>query len=200
MQYDEDTGLTALHALMDVAPTYDAADSTSASIAYMVNNKMQIVPMLLELGADPNLKDFEGRTPLHHAANHSALVPVLRTLLAESKIPVDLTVQDNHGATPLFAAVKAGNTEAAAVLLAANSNVVAVGNHNLTAPLHVATDLENIELVSLLLENGADVHARDQDLETPLHHCVRVDNPILCKLLLEHVCICSSVCIFFFLK
>ncbi|KNC52701.1 uncharacterized protein AMSG_12182 [Thecamonas trahens ATCC 50062] len=52
------------------------------------------------------------------------------------------------------------------------------------APLHAACDMENLDLVSALIEAGADVNICDSDGSTPLHYAVVLDNVALAKLLL----------------
>ena len=52
-------------------------------------------------------------------------------------------------------------------------------------PLMVAARSENIECARLLLENGADVHAKDAEGNTALHFAVEASNVSMCKLLLE---------------
>ena len=45
------------------------------------------------------------------------------------------------------------------------------GDENGYTPIHAAASYGHRELISILIERGADVHARDTDGDTPLHHC-----------------------------
>ena len=65
-----------------------------------VCNTLQI---LLENGADPNAKDVEGKTPLHHAIQERDETCV--KFMLDSSWPFDLEAQDNHGRTPLYLAI-----------------------------------------------------------------------------------------------
>lgn len=90
--------------------------------------------------------------------------------------------KDNHGDTPLLVAVKFGQRDIAAFLLAHNANVNArekvVGGAgqgftvepSSITPLGWAALKGDIGMAELLLTNGADVNAGDNG--TPLHHAV----------------------------
>ena len=73
-----------------------------------------IIRELVEHGADVNVRDQHGQTPLHYAAsgNH---IPLMKALLQNDNIDVD--VQDEQGWTPLFTAVAHGNITCAKLLL-----------------------------------------------------------------------------------
>ena len=53
---------------------------------------------LLERGADPNVRNFRGETPLHRAAIRNPDLDVSRTLIGAG---ADVDAQDEKGATPL---------------------------------------------------------------------------------------------------
>ena len=53
-------------------------------------------------------------------------------------------------------------------------------------PLHVAAFIGSENIVSYLLEKGADVNSLTQRGETPLHYAARAAQPNVIKLLLDH--------------
>lgn len=72
------------------------------------------------------------------------------------------------------------------VLLESGVPVNGSSRSSLQSPLHVAAAFENLELISYLIENGADVNARDEVGHTPLTVAVFANNISNVKLLLSH--------------
>ncbi|KAI2469788.1 ankyrin [Annulohypoxylon bovei var. microspora] len=54
------------------------------------------------------------------------------------------------------------------------------------SPLHAAIYHDNLEIVDLLLENGASLDALDKDLRTPLHVAVKYTTPEVTRALISH--------------
>ena len=87
------------------------------------------------------------------------------------------------GDTALHVASAAYRLEVAKVLLDAGADVSAAMNHRRSRPLHYAADgssespnwnaKRQVAMIELLLESGADIHARDKNGATPLHRAVR---------------------------
>ena len=71
--------------------------------------------LLLEHGAEANLQDKRGRSPLHVAAsrNRSETSPIITLLLEHG---ADAEMQDQRSKTPLELAQKEGNMSAAELL------------------------------------------------------------------------------------
>src|SRR5262249_33806443 len=94
---------------------------------------------LLESGANPNIKDNDGRTPLHYAVSdkHEAKI----TSLLKHKAKLD--IQDKDGKTPLHYAV--------------DTTYDSKGN----------MCLPKIELIKMLLEEGATPNIKDNRNKTP---------------------------------
>jgi ankyrin repeat protein len=62
------------------------------------DGKAEIAKLLLQLGADVNAREVNGRTPLHHAANNGHL-DVIDVLVCHG---TDIEAKDNGGMTPLM--------------------------------------------------------------------------------------------------
>ncbi|KAM0946329.1 putative cyclic nucleotide-binding domain, potassium channel, voltage-dependent, EAG/ELK/ERG [Dioscorea sansibarensis] len=138
---------------------------------------------LLKAGMDPDVGDSKGRTPLHISASKGYEDCVLVLL----KYACNLNIQDANGDTPLWAAITAKHRSIFNILFhyASVSNVHTSGNllclaakrndiqtmkellkhgldvdstssEGLTA-LQVAMDEKNMEMVKLLIMNGANV-------------------------------------------
>jgi len=74
---------------------------------------LEVVKLLLEHGADPNVKNRDGKTPLHNAASEGHL-EVVKLLLERGADP---NVKDDDGNTPLHNAAWRGHLEVVKLLL-----------------------------------------------------------------------------------
>lgn len=84
----------------------------------MQQSGIPAVELLLEYGANPNVTDRSGVTPLMNAAGSGA--QKYTAMLIEAKAELDL--QDSAGATALMHAVKAASYEVVSLLLAAGAD------------------------------------------------------------------------------
>jgi len=136
---------------------------------------VQEVERLLAAGADPNVKDLDGKTPLHYAAERC------RADLAELllKHGADPNAKNVRGETPLHRAVRERCGAVVELLLRHGADPNARDADGET-PLHKA---DRVELAELLLRHGADPNARDKEGWTPLHRAGRIE---LAELLLRY--------------
>ena len=145
-----------------------------------------LVPLLLERGADPNLTDSRGRSPLLVAIEQSIwrdqtdVIALLKEKGTEPDIFTAAGVGDLNGvrkvltetpelakstqadgATPLFHAVISGNQQVVEVLLQSGAALSPRSDRFwcCLTPLHLALHTKRDEITKLLVENGADVNA-----------------------------------------
>jgi uncharacterized protein len=96
------------------------------------------------------------------------------------------TVYSADGWTPLHLAAHFGHTAAARMLLAAGADVHAWSRNDLAnQPLHAAVAGQaSVELITLLLDAGADVNASEHGGFTPIQQCAENGNLTVIELLL----------------
>ena len=99
-------------------------------------------------------------------ASGTAKYPGLRP--EEIAVAIDADATNEAGWTPLMVAAGQRNSaRVAAALIADGANVNFADDHGIT-PLMVAADRSNVEVVELLMDAGADIHARSDDGSTAL--------------------------------
>jgi death-associated protein kinase len=125
---------------------------------------VEIARMLLEYKAEVNFRCHHGCTPLHYAAAFGT-PDVMQILLDHDADP---HVLDSDGDTPLHCAAFDGQLGVALLLLKLNVDLNSRNNKGYT-PLHQASEGKkggNPDIVYLLLDHGADAHARNLDGQT----------------------------------
>ena len=145
------------------------AELKSAMEQEDVNQIQQMVRQNPEL---VNVKDENGRTPLHFAAWEEN-ADFARFLLGHQ---AEVDVKDKWGRTPLFIATYEeplvfDRVPTVSLLLENGADVNARDNSGDT-PLHMAA-MGETEVVKVLIEYGAEVNAVNDTGETPLHKAVR---------------------------
>ena len=123
-------------------------------------NALGLAELLLASGADPDITNHEGASPLHRAALHNTLRV---QLLLDAGAHTDL--RDGSGATPLH--VAEGDPEISGLLLAAGADARAVDDWGRTT-LHAAARSDT-GTIAALLAAGADPRVRDLRGRTAMH-------------------------------
>ena len=129
---------------------------------------LPLVSLLLGIGADPNVADGGGHTPLYSVANE-CMSPgagsVVRALVERgSNVAADGGVKR---CTALHMAARRGNVEAAQALLECGADLEARDSLGET-PLRRSVNCDKTQVAALLLQWGADVHSTGSKGLTPL--------------------------------
>lgn len=122
----------------------------------------EVTQLLLKAGANPNVQDRHGRTPLFYA--NPATMAILLQYHA------DPNITDSNGQTPIFTA----STASTRFLLRANAKIDVIDKKGRT-PIFYADSVEtpifhvdSVKKIHLLLAVGADVNIKDHSGDTPL--------------------------------
>lgn len=145
--------------------TRNSSGETALRIA-AVNNDLVTTRFLLDKGANPNITDTAGRSPLSRAAGEG-FNALLKLLLAAPDIDVD--AQKKDGDTALRLAVVNNQVESVRLLLEAGANPD-IQNADGNTPLIRAVAQGYTEITKLLLQHGANPHIRNNELMTAIDH------------------------------
>ena len=148
--------------------------------------KIGKIKVLLEEGADVNVRDVTSWTPLHIAINQSGIavnyirnLELIKLLIAKG---ANINVTDYEGMTPLHFTAYAGDIKIAKLLIKEGADVNATGHHRWT-PLHLAAIHDCPKYISFLLGKGARMDVRDSDGKTPWGKADEFNNTKCTKLL-----------------
>lgn len=133
-------------------------------IAACRRSEAAFVALLLEKGANIDVKDKQGYTALHWAAK-SGHTMVIR-VLAEHK--AELHAKCNKGGTALYYAIEQDRLDSVVSLVKDYGLKVNINNAEGETPLHLAAFKGHQRVVKFLVENGAEIDVKDNDGLRPI--------------------------------
>ena len=152
-----------------------------ARIHNVVQSSTNTVKLLLENGADVNMRALDNSTPLHVAMEYGR-DKIVRMLLEHG---ANVGAKDKNGRTPIHEAVESWNDESLRLSLEHGADVGAKDNKGRT-PIHGAAESGNVEKTRMLLERGANIGAKDNKCRTPLHDAAQYGCDEVVRVLVEH--------------
>jgi ankyrin repeat protein len=164
--------LDALARLLELTEKTEGSDDFwNAPIVIAVNaNRPKAIEFLVKRGADPNLTDWDGETPLHKAARSPTDLEVVRTLIRLGA-HVNAAGAWAPRMTPLQHACRAGDTAVVRLLLEHGADPNLTEHVDGWTALRFAVFDNQPEIIRILLEYGADVFIHD-GWHTPLDSAV----------------------------
>uniref|UniRef100_A0A3B3ZAA5 Poly [ADP-ribose] polymerase n=1 Tax=Periophthalmus magnuspinnatus TaxID=409849 RepID=A0A3B3ZAA5_9GOBI len=149
----------------------DMAGRKSTPLHFAAFGRKDVVEHLLQTGANVHARDDGGLIPLHNACSFGH-AEVVSLLLCQGADP---NARDNWNYTPLHEAAIKGKIDVC----------ISTSQKMLSTPLHLAAGYNRVRIVQLLLQHGADVHAKDKGL-VPLHNACSYGHYEVTELLLKH--------------
>lgn len=167
----------------------------------------EVCRMLLDAGARTDVKDFNGHSPLYLAVAHHRTECVALLLermgkkaLADKGASLIVAIDDPEPEDCSCGSSGPSEAEVLPVcrlLVRAGVRVNGVRGENQRSLLHILTfshmEEDPVQLCRFLIENGADVNAKDQGGDTPLDTAVRYGREKLCRELQAAGARCSKV-------
>jgi uncharacterized protein len=147
--------------------------------AHLIGGHKGIVELLIAAGADVNVKNQRGRTPLYDAAIWDR--KDIAKLLFDAG--ADVNAKDDNGETPLDYAIQRNPPETADLLRKHGGKKSEW--FKAEESIHIAAKIGHLEAVRQHLAAGADVNAIDHEGNTPLHHAVYKDQTEIIRLLID---------------
>ncbi|WYZ43008.1 hypothetical protein EsH8_VI_000707 [Colletotrichum jinshuiense] len=138
----------------------DGSGWTPLMIAASLKDGEDLVNLLLQKGADVNLKNHNGQSVLHFVASKNNL-DVAKTLLSHDP-PASTRVRDRRGQYPIHRAAAIGSVPMVALLIKHKSPLNATDTSGYTALHHAAAEGHGDTAVALL-KAGAEFDKKDND-------------------------------------
>lgn len=192
--------------LIDEGCDVDACDPSGDTPLHVVvpRKRRGMIELLLERGANPNLRNANGWTPLGYAAlQYPEIIPFLREhgargtlheaagigdvqLLEEwlRETPEGIEARDPQEQTPLHVAALCGSMAGIEFLLSKGADPSA-RNRIQQTPLHAATMRGSLDAVKRLIAAGAELDVVDMALGAPLHDAVSFGHLDIMRCLLD---------------
>ena len=190
------TGYRSLHAavlgncsrksLQEIAnKAYVDAQSLNGQTALFLaclHRQQDLVKILLEAAANPNVASDTGETSLHAAVLGSCSKKIIRAL---SKHGADVNAIDNNNTTALMRACAKDNLDAINVLLNAGADCSTVNSSGESCLHYAVFGNCTEEVFHAIIDQGVDINGANGDKQTPLMTACQLGNVDAINILLK---------------
>ncbi|KAF2899013.1 hypothetical protein ILUMI_07160, partial [Ignelater luminosus] len=180
----EENNLETIEYLLELGADINKSDRDNRTPLFnaVQFGKINVIKWLLDSNADVNKYDTSKRAPIH-VATAKTFIACVRMLIT-SGANINLSASD--GCTPLFIAIMKNNDKLVKLLVESGANVNKSSQHsfnyvtsecsgqltehgNSLAPLHMAIQLKNINIIRYILESKVKINQTDSNGWTALH-------------------------------
>ena len=181
---DDDCPKDVLQAIIAHGADVNAQNQMNQTALLLACEKgdTDIITILLNAGADPNIADMHGNTCLHHAVNRYCSKDLLQALINQNA-DVNATNQTNQ--TALLLACEQGNRDVMNTLLGAGADFSIADMDGNTCFEHIAFNDCHHEMLQAIIDQGADVNVTNQHNQTLLVLACEQGNIEIIKILLN---------------
>ncbi|KAL0229925.1 hypothetical protein PCE1_003489 [Barthelona sp. PCE] len=174
IDYEYEKGANLLHILAEQGMTLAFKDLSST----IMNQKKNVVELV-------NTRDKFNKMPLHYAIE-GRHVKVAEYLIDEFK--ADFEALDPYGISPLHEAVRTDQYAMCLMMLTRGANPNKIWAELYQSPLHAACIVDNLAIISLLLQHGARLDVFDMFDNPPMFY---LTNDALHAFVLHPQCCCK---------
>lgn len=153
-------------------------ESKTTVLHEVVNFNIDVLDLLLKAGANPNVQDKYGKTPLHYAADNCGSHECDESLSCLLEQGARIDIQDNYSNTPLHYAADCGYVEGTELLVEKNQGINLINKDKNTA-LHLALYNKDVRISECILDEKCkdiDVNIRNKKGLTPLLLAARMNS------------------------
>jgi ankyrin repeat protein len=166
--------------------------NTALHLATLYSNN-EVIQLLIDHGADLSVKNLNDITPIEFAVKMAKADEDWSSVIMIAQAENTDTNDNLHYGSALIEAVDDNQIHVVEILLKANASTT--WNHTDTnnSPLHLAIIDKNTEMVKLLIQNGANLFAKNRNKETPFEIAYNnADWPTINIIALYKHCNCTN--------
>ncbi|MBT9547165.1 MAG: ankyrin repeat domain-containing protein [Candidatus Sericytochromatia bacterium] len=162
--------------LLDKGWDIQSRDAVGNSLLHLTQD-LNLIQQLLQKGLSPQVENRLGESLLFS--------PSLEKVKYLKSLPVTYSIQNIKGQTPLHRAIEHKRVDLLRYWVSQVKTLLNAADQDGQSPLHWAVLVKHLEMVQLLLDQGADPNLHDKDQNTPLLLSIRAKDQAIAEALLN---------------